>query len=105
MHWVDYPYANPFTVEMKGPDGKPIDVKTSINTPRKPPIQKRNFIAAEPGRIRTMGYGFQLGHVQQPGPYTVTLRYKNAEDGKTLGIANAWTGEAATPEVKIVVPK
>lgn len=94
---LDYPYNNPYSIEFKDPRGRPIDVKTGIDAPRKPPLQARNFVAIEPGEVKSVGYGFQLGTFTAPGTHTLTLRYENDEAGALFGLEHVWTGTIATP--------
>lgn len=100
---VSYPYDDQFAIELTDPDGKPIEVQTTITAPQRPPIKKHNFVEAAPGRVRTVGYGFQLPMATKPGDYTLKLRYKNARDGKDHGFDNVWQGEISTPAVKFAV--
>ncbi len=100
---VSYPYDDQFAIELTDPDGQPIEVQTTITAPQKPPVKKHNFVEVRPGRVRMIGYGFQLGMATKPGEYTVKLSYRNARDGKDLGFDNVWTGETSTPDVKFVV--
>jgi len=103
VHLVNYPYDDPFTIELTDPEGEPMQVQTAISAPRKPPLQKHNFVKMGPGRIRTMGYGYQLGMATKPGDYKVKLKYKNSHDGDAFGFENVWKGEAITPEVSFHV--
>lgn len=102
---VSYPYDDQFTIELTDPDGQPIQVQTTVTPPQKPPIRKHNFVEVRPRRVRTIGYGFQLGMATKPGEYTLKLHYKNARDGKNFGFENVWKGETSTPDVKFTVAK
>ncbi len=100
---VSYPYDDQFAIELTDPDGKPIEVQTTITRPQAPPIKKHNFVEAAPGRVKMVGSGYNLGMATKPGDYTLKLRYKNARDGKNLGFDNVWQGEISTPAVKVTV--
>ena len=105
IQWCNYPYDSQFSVDFRGPDGEPIEVKTGITNPRKPPLQARHFVPADPAQVKMMGYGYQLGHVTQPGDYILEMTYANDRGGKPVGVKNAWTGKVTTPPVRISVPK
>jgi len=100
---VSYPYDDQFTIELTDPDGKPIEVQTTVTAPQKPPIKKHNFVEVASGRVKMIGYGFQLGMATKPGDYTLKLNYQNARDGKNLGFENVWQGETNTPAIKVTV--
>ena len=105
MHASNYIYKHPFMIELLGPDGRAIDVATFTPPAKIPAPRIHDFVEIQPGKIRNMGYGFQLPMLTKGGEYSIRVTHKNSLDPKALKLANVWTGELKSPTLKVNVPE
>ena len=95
-HAVNYPHDNQITFKLTGPDGKDMPIAMRNRGGRVPPLTKYNFLSVAPNSIRSIGYGFALPLLVQPGKYTLEMSYANKRVGGKLVNGKVWKGQLQT---------
>ena len=103
-HFAYHYPDDPLRVELRGPDGAKIAVKSGRFNPNSPPPIKSTFRAISPGTTMMLGYGLALPHFLDKGVYSVGVQFSTQRDGRRVGIANAWKGELSSKLVRMVAP-
>jgi hypothetical protein len=95
-HAVNYSHDNQITLKLTGPDGKNLPVRLGQRGGRVPPLTKYNFLSVASNSIRSIGYGFALPLLVQPGKYTLKFGYANKREGGKLVKGRVWKGQLQT---------
>jgi hypothetical protein len=101
-HAVNYPHDNQISFKLTGPDGKDMPIAMRNRAGRVPPLTKYNFLSVAPNSMRSIGYGFALPLLVQPGKYTLELGYANKRAGGKLIKGSVWKGQLKGRAVFVV---
>lgn len=106
VHLLDYPPDQPVELQVKDPDGQPVEVRLYPESEkgREPMMGPWCLKSVAPGQVRGLRH-HALPLSTKAGVYTIGAAYENRRDPKELKVGPIWQGRIAAPTLEEKVPQ